>query len=299
MGTRPLNYAEPVRLDPLPALRRIRALAIVWALLVISSEVCDLTMTVHWPQNGGWGTYLQNPVWVYANALGAVLLTCSVLAWRGLDPGRRRGAIALLAGAAAAMPLVTLVGGVATSQLVPTMALLINEFARFALLASVPLAVVWAAIRPQTFTAARVASIAGLSMLFAVAFTGFSIASLAASVSPWSGSFWSTLLSRGWINAVVKAACTLVAATLFGLAIRRLRRGRSAAPAVWASWLLVALVGWLCLTSYGVWWNAWELPAWLRAVQIVSRALYLLLLLCAGLAFLVPLTPDRTLTALP
>jgi hypothetical protein len=164
-----------------------------------------------------------------------------------------------------------------------------SEFARFAAFAAVPLAVSWAAIQPQKFTAVRLAGVAALAMVFAVVLTGVSIAGLATTISPWSGSFWSTLLSRGWNFLVVQFACVLAAAVLFSVATRELRRGRSGATAVVAAWLILAMIGWECLFVYGLWWNSYQLAPWLNAVRIAGNGLYLLWVFSAGLGFVLPL----------
>lgn len=296
MATAQLSYADPVRLDPLPALRRIRTLGVAWCLLVLCYGAIQLIETVYWPyEGGGWAGYLERPLWVYAELLGAVLLALAVLAWGRPDRDRRNVLAAGLSLLAAATPLVIYVGRVTSYDAGLTLFLVVGEFTRFALLAALPLAFAWAAVLPQRFTAVRLSAVSALSMLFFAGFAGAAFPSLLTSISPLSSEFWRTLftLQAGWINALIEIVCALLAAGLFAAGMRRLRAGRPPTTSILASWLLLALILWLCASRYIPGQGPWELNGWMRALGTASNGLYLLMLLSAGLAFLLPLRPAR------
>ena len=263
MGMPPLNYAEPVRLDPLPALRRIRALAITWSTLVILYEITGLFSEVFWPDGGGWSVYVEQPLWVRANALSAVLSAGAVLVWRPIDPLRARG-LRPWWRAGVLMLLVVSIGRIASYQLTRTWldgVAFASEFARFGHIHGARCR--WAAIQPT-----------GSSPPFdwrewPPSRNGRLPASQVwrQPIRPGRG-LLATLLSRGWIVLVIPNRLLHLRQQFSSAATRELRRGRSAITAVVASWLILAMIGWSAFV-YGLWWNSIQL-ARLNAVRIAG-----------------------------
>ena len=176
---------------------------------------------------------------------------------------------------------------------------------RYVLLAGVPLTLLFAALSPRHFTPARLATLAAIAMVLVAGEQMTSILSLLDSMPLWSAAFWETITRPDWLNlSALIVACSMAAAVLLAAAAARLRSGRSATPGVCASWLLLLLVLWLHLTTWGFWWDPhgmYSLSTSMHVLRITSSLAYVLMEFCLGLAFLLPLyaSGPAILTNLP
>ena len=302
----PLGYAGGFEADPVPALRRIRALGLAWGALAMTCGVTTFLQNIYWPHEGGrWDAYFARDYWYGGLAhptAGLLALAASFFWWADGSRARPLSATLAAASAAAALSLVPIVVAERfrwtwtpyseLSRLGSDVMISI----RFVVMAGVPLAMFWAALDPRRFTPARLAALGAVAALLVAGEHVVAILSLLDSMSIWSAAFWQTFADGGWLEVSIPGgACTLPAAGLLALAATRLRSGRTATSAVCASWLLLLLVLWLFTTTYGFWWrwrDEYPLSVPIHALRIASGASYMLMQLALGLAFLLPLRPS-------
>ncbi len=290
-----LAYEQPSSLSPLPALRRIWWLGVAWSALVLFTSATTFVSWIVMP-GGGLDVYTAIPYWwadAHRPASGLIVGTACVIWYRhGLE--QRSTLAATLAFAAACLLFVPL--AIMWNDPVYPRSTLLAQALRCMQLASVPLALSWAAISPGRFMLSRLAGFVAVAIALAAAEYALAVIYLHESRHFTTHAFWETLLSRGWfVGTVMRVAIMAAAAIAFGVAAFRFRRGHGTRPAMAGSWMLVGLAVLLQTTIYGLWWSAWDLSIPQQILRHVDSFAAILLSFCIGLAFLLPIRDSQRL----
>ena len=298
-----VSYADPAAVphDPFPAMRRVRALALLCvagtALWTVASLI-DLPLEFR-QDFGGVDVIWKQSLWFWTPfvlpPIAAVFLAAAALIWR---PTTRRAIkpVAMLALAAAGILLTETAIAVCRLADLGVIFLFTKDayvvtgaIMRWGMGSALALAVAWAALRPISFSEPRLLLVAMVvSLLFGVS----NASSIARHVSQ-VGSL-RPLLNNWWISQSLEAFCGVAASLLFLLAIRQVRRGQRPWAAFVASWMLMLLMIWLCAIAYGIWRPDWStLGAARRFLVVLAMTGSFIAVLAAGFAYLAPLSPER------
>lgn len=290
MTARTLSYADVVQADPLPALRRLRTLSLVWSIAVLLNSTVFIAGLLLWPGRGYqpgeyYPSYFERSYWYLdlVQPTAAVLLLAAVCAWVGrLD--RRRVLVLFAAVSSAAILVANWVWYIVMAR-PPGPAKPIELFVGFvqtATVATMPATLAFAAFNPSRFGASRLASAAGLAMAFLAAMFAHSMTVFGSSLLTLpSSDFW-PYLSSWWLQILI-VLYALTAAALFLVGAIQLRHGGGAKAARIASWIVLAsILAWPIASAM----QYLDSYYWLDAPSTIT---WCLMTQCLGLAFLRPL----------